>query len=221
MQRINQIKDVCVCWSGIKPGQFGKLIFLTWCRTPCGNPLSSTSRSSLLVSSTTFLTLRCRKNLTFGGALVLPVHLPGMIPFIGRLAHSPVKKRQDQPHPFDDAATFARNWNPPSDTNSSSRPKNSTWWPKDSTWRPNDGSSQPKLKRIGSRKTSAVRFGMGRTSQTTTMHSPLSHIPTKPSLPGSNNNQNNLTNIRPFREIRARSSQLPQLQLKFEATTTT
>ena len=31
VRRINQKKDVRVCWSGIKPGQFGKLIFLTLC----------------------------------------------------------------------------------------------------------------------------------------------------------------------------------------------
>ena len=144
---------------------------------------------------------------------MLPVHQPVTIPLIGRLAPSPVKKRQNQLRPSDDAATFARNWNPRSDTNSSSRPKYSSSRPKNS-------SSPPKLKRIGSQKTSAVSFGMRRTSQTTTTHSPLTHIPTKPSLPGSNNNQNNLTNIRPFREIRTRRSRLPQLQLKFEATRT-
>ena len=113
---------------------------------------------------------------------MLPVHLPGTIPLIGRLAHSPVKKRQDQPRPSDDAATFARNWNPPSDTNSSSRPK-------DSTWRPKDRSSRPNLKRIGSRTPSAVLFGMRRTSRTTTTYSPLARIPTTSSLPGSNNNR--------------------------------
>ena len=53
---------------------------------------------------------------------MLPVHLPGTIPLIGRLAPSPVKKRQDQSRPSGDATTFARNWKPRSDTNSSSRP---------------------------------------------------------------------------------------------------
>ena len=132
---------------------------------------------------------------------MLPVHLPGTIPLIGRLAPSPVKKRQDQPRP---SATFARNWNRRSDTNSSSQPKNSTWrpkdsswrpkdssWrPKDSSWRPKDSSSQPDFKRIGSRTPSAVRFGMRRTSRTAT-HSPLdlAHIPTTPSLLGSKTNR--------------------------------
>ena len=59
----------------------------------------------------------------------------------------------------------------------------------------NNSSSRPDLKRIGSRTPSAVRFGMRRTSQTT-MHSPLSHIPTKLSLPGLNNNQKNLNKRR-------------------------
>ena len=99
---------------------------------------------------------------------MLPVHLPGTIPLIGRLAPSPIKKQQDQSRPSGDATTFERNWKPRSDTNSSSRPN---------------------LKRIGSRTPSAVPFGMRRTSRTTTTYSPLAHIPRTPSLPGSNNNR--------------------------------
>ena len=119
---------------------------------------------------------------TRAGATLLPNRLLATTPPIGRLAYWPATLLPDWPRPSDDDATFARNWNPPSEKNKPSRPK-------ESSSQPNYSSSRPNMKRIGSRTPSAVRFGMRRTSQTTTMHSPLSHSPTKPSLPGSNNNQ--------------------------------
>ena len=77
----------------------------------------------------------------------------------------------DQPRPSDDDATFARNWNPPSEKNRSSRTNNS--------------SSRPDLKRIGGRTPSAVRFGKRRT---TPLLSPPAHLANLPQLPATASN---------------------------------
>ena len=151
-----------MCWLGANQGNFRIVNFLTWCRNPLGNSLSLINQ----------IGKRCIRHYpTRAGATLLPNRLLTTTPPIGRLAYWPATLLPDQPRPSDDDATFARNWNPPSEKNSSSQPKNS--------------SSRPDLKRIGSRTPPVVRFGKRRT---TPLLSPPAHLANLPQLPATASN---------------------------------